>query len=142
MFWKCISHSFVRCGKTYGREEGRKEGLCAPKFFHGKNEVICSRLSGSLILLRCFIPNLGHLHNIAFNLLSGPSGDFAGAKNILEKILSIFPTDAIAQYNLACAEAQMGHKKEALEALGKAIESKQDLLFFFFLFVVKADIKI
>ncbi len=50
-------------------------------------------------------------------------GDYAGAKQMLEQALTEYPDDlAPILFNLACAEAQLGEKDEALAHLAGSIE--------------------
>ena len=45
---------------------------------------------------------------------------------ILREGVRVHPDDAILHYGLACVHAVNGHRDEALESLGKAIELKPE----------------
>jgi hypothetical protein len=64
------------------------------------------------------------LHRRAYNLLSSASHrDINEAKNLLVSQLILSPTNTIALYNLACADALLGNAPAALQTLQKAIEA-------------------
>lgn len=50
------------------------------------------------------------------------AGDYAGAAEILGRVLGLSPRNAAAAYNLACALARDGREREAVEWLRKSIE--------------------
>jgi hypothetical protein len=66
----------------------------------------------------------GLLHRGLKLMESGSPSDFQSAKSLFEVILnSLVPNDAIALYNIACCEAQLGNSQAALVFLQKAISA-------------------
>jgi len=64
------------------------------------------------------------LHRQAYKLLGQESKPehVEKAKDFLESMLTIVPDHPLALYNLACAEARLGHTDIAMDALTRAVE--------------------
>jgi tetratricopeptide (TPR) repeat protein len=64
------------------------------------------------------------LHRQAYKLLGQESKPehVEKAKDFLESMLTIVPDHPLALYNLACAEARLGHTDVAMKALTRAVE--------------------
>lgn len=64
------------------------------------------------------------LHRQAYKLLGDESKpeQVEKAKDFLESMLTIVPDHPLALYNLACAEARLGHTDVAMQALTRAVE--------------------
>ena len=55
------------------------------------------------------------------------AGEYEKAAETYERLLAETPGEARFLYNLACSEAQLGRKKQALEHLRQAIEANPDM---------------